>query len=119
MVAGHAKLGARVMLKHGRLVVIGRHHAAKAVVAGGHLQLADGVRRNDDEHLRLRAEHPRQREGPCRAPGAVDGATAPRPEFFNDCAERGIVGEPVGQGGQNVGPLQGRPSLAAKLQREE
>jgi hypothetical protein len=50
MVAGHAKLGTRVLVSHGRLVVLGRlYHAAKVAITGTHVQLVNGVRRNDDE----------------------------------------------------------------------
>ena len=50
MVPGHASLGTRVLVSHGRFVVLGRaHQAAKAVVGGTHIQLVDGARRNDDD----------------------------------------------------------------------
>src|SRR4029079_5250555 len=45
VLAGHAKLGTRVVFKHGRLVVAARPQAAKAA----NVQLVNSVRRNDDD----------------------------------------------------------------------
>ena len=47
MLAGHAKLGTRVVFRHGHLVAVVRPQAAKAA----HIQLANTVRRNDDDRV--------------------------------------------------------------------
>ena len=47
MLAGHAKLGTRVVFLHGRLVAVVRRQAAKAA----HVQLVNTVRRNDDDRV--------------------------------------------------------------------